>query len=363
MPASEWTESDIQALKAQEAKDLAIDLLKELQEKERGPISPGEVQLRELEYELKLKEAERSDQQALRQHEVRIKELELEMERERARTADTNRKADDVREQFGLLVERVRETEESLGISLERANREHHLKLEQLEAQHQTKRAEWEERLAEMTRQRDELAHEIQQLSEVHESAQDLGKLREAVEQSRLEYEQQQRGLEEELSTLQFEKTKRLTETRRSQELELAKLQTEQEKAVLKLDEETAEKILSSLGKKSVTNQQWDEVHARLKEAEQRASEQHSTDRDRFRNEFLRQYNITTDEPLDVTELYYKHRALAEENERSKARIDKLEADLSRTRQHIEKEPQRIATTVEAARTQVQNIVEPAGKR
>ena len=37
-----WTESDIQGLKAQEAKDLAIEFLQKLQAKDKGPISPGE---------------------------------------------------------------------------------------------------------------------------------------------------------------------------------------------------------------------------------------------------------------------------------------------------------------------------------
>ena len=46
------TNNQINALKAQEAKDLAIDLQQQLLTKEKAPISAGEVQLRELEYEL-----------------------------------------------------------------------------------------------------------------------------------------------------------------------------------------------------------------------------------------------------------------------------------------------------------------------
>jgi hypothetical protein len=66
------TESTIQALKAQEAKDLAIEFLHKLDAKARGPISPGELQLHELEYEVERqrKELDKTDSEVrrMRQH-------------------------------------------------------------------------------------------------------------------------------------------------------------------------------------------------------------------------------------------------------------------------------------------------------
>ena len=72
-----WTEGDIQALKAHEAKNLAVELLQKLQAKDKTPISAGEVQLKELQYSLQLKEAEAEDNRQSEEHERRIKELEL----------------------------------------------------------------------------------------------------------------------------------------------------------------------------------------------------------------------------------------------------------------------------------------------
>ena len=194
-------------------------------------------------------------------------------------------------------------------------------------------------------------------------SAEDLSELREAIQQSRGEFEQQRRSLEEELSTLEFEKTKRLTETRRSQELDLAKLQSEHEKEVLRLDRDAAEKILAGLDLRAVASTRWEELESELTAARDKMSTQATVDEARIREELRHEYNITTEQPLDVTDLFYQHRAISKELEDYRDRLEKCEAEMSRARKHIECEPQRIATAVEAARTQIQNIVEPAGKR
>ena len=80
-----WTESDIQALKAQEAKDLAVELLHKLDAKQKGPISAGEVQIKELDFELRLREAEGEDRRCREAHERQIKELELQIQQEKTR--------------------------------------------------------------------------------------------------------------------------------------------------------------------------------------------------------------------------------------------------------------------------------------
>ena len=130
----EWTESEIQSLKAQEAKDLAVELLHQLEAKEQGPISPAEVQIRELDFELRLREAEQEDRRRHEMHERQIKELELQIEQERTKCAAAENQADQVRASFASVIQRVEEADQSLSIQLDRATREHNLKLEQLEA-------------------------------------------------------------------------------------------------------------------------------------------------------------------------------------------------------------------------------------
>ena len=67
-----WTESDIQGLKAQEAKDLAVEFLRLVEAKEQGLISPGEVKLKELEFALQLRQAEADDQRRREEIPTRI---------------------------------------------------------------------------------------------------------------------------------------------------------------------------------------------------------------------------------------------------------------------------------------------------
>jgi hypothetical protein len=81
------------------------------------------------------------------------------------------------------------------------------------------------------------------------------------------------------------------------------------------------------------------------------------------RDEFRREFNITRDESLDVTDLFYREQAARSEVEQLRGQADKLDAEVRRMRQHIEQEPQRIAAAVEAAKTSVQNFIEQGGKR
>ena len=92
------SESYIQGLKAQEAKDLCSELLQKLRDKERAPISPGELQ---------------------------IKELELQIEQQRSRQAEAESCAEQVRQEHARVVEQVESAQEALSIQFERATREH----------------------------------------------------------------------------------------------------------------------------------------------------------------------------------------------------------------------------------------------
>ncbi len=359
----EWTESEIQSLKAQEAKDLAVELLHQLEAKEQGPISPAEVQIRELDFELRLREAEQEDRRRHETHERQIKELELQIEQERTRCAAAENQADQVRASFASVIQRVEEANQSLSIQLDRATREHNLKLEQLEASYAARQEEISGVLAELEQQRDRLRDEINALTDLQVDAQGVGQLREEIERRKKESLNEHAQLEEQLAAAEFEKTKRIGETKRAQELALAQLQAQHQKDILHANQEAADSILKSLEKVAVRKSDWDLMNQELKATRSRTEQEEAEIRGEAREAFRREYNITQTETVDVTELFYREQAARSEVERLRAQVDKLDAEIRRMREHIEQEPQRIATAVEAARTQVQNYIEQGSKR
>lgn len=100
-----------------------------------------------------------------------------------------------------------------------------------------------------------------------------------------------------------------------------------------------------------------------LESLREQLKQQDEVNAEKQREQFRREYNITTAEPIDVSALYYQHLAARGEIERLTLQIQKLEKSMDSARQHIEGEPQRIAAAVEAARTPIHNIVESATKR
>lgn len=131
----------------------------------------------------------------------------------------------------------------------------------------------------------------------------------------------------------------------------------------LQLDRQAAEKILASLDMIAVEKAQWEQHHAEISQRDERTEQEAAAIREKAREEVLRQYNITAAEVMDVTDLYYRHQALSREAESLRAQVNKLDTELQRMREHIEHEPQRIATAVEAAKVQIQNTIEQSGKR
>lgn len=363
MSYQDWTEADIQALKAQEAKDLAIELLHELDVKEAGPISPGEVQLRELEYELKVKQAEIEDSKSQREHETHLRELEIELEKERSKAAESHTQADRIREELRQLIDRVRHSEESLSITLERATREHRLKMEQLDHEFATRRSELEAEQESKVNECTDLEKKIAELTEMESIANDLSTVRQAVHSKQEELDRKAESLEEEISKLEFARKRRVADVTQGQELELARLRHEHEKQTLALDRQVAEKLLNGLGLKAIEPSKLDELTAEIERLKNNASSLREVNEAEIRERVRREYNITVDEPVDVTELYYRCRSQEDQLERLREQVGKLENELGAARTHIQGEPQRIAAAVEAARTPIQNIVEPAGKR
>lgn len=358
-----WTEAEIQALKAQEAKDLAVELLQKLQAKDKAPISAGEVQLKELQYSLQLKEAEADDNRQREEHERKIKELELEIERERASFAQATRHADEVRASHAALLEKVRTSEESLSTLLERATREHNLKVERLESDFAAKAEDLGHQLEKMEEQKAALQQEIAELTDLREMAEDVSRLREEIESRKKNSQHELAQLDEEFEAAAYEKTKRIKELKRQQELDLAQLETQHRKEVMQENRKAAEEILEKLNMVAVASDEWTRFQTSAQEARDRDEAELTRIRTEAQSELRKQYNITAPEVIDVTDLYYSHQAATREADALRAQVEKLESEIKRMREHIEREPQRIAAAVEAAKVPVQNVIEQSGKR
>jgi hypothetical protein len=359
--AMQWTEQEIQALKAQEAKDLAVRLWHQLHAKAQGPLSPAEVQVQELQYELRLKEAECEDRRQQEAHLERVRDLELQIEREKARHAEALRRAEEVRGEHARLLDRVHEAEESLSMQLQRSTREHRRKIEQLEAEFTARSDACEQEIGNLREQRERLRQEIAELTGLREVAETVDRLCAEVESRRAAREKDQRHYEEEDAAARFEKTRAINRTKREQELELASLEAAHRKHVLELNRAAAEEILQGIGMVAVDRGQWDA----LREASQRRQElddqQLAQLRQQAQDELRRAYNITSAEAFDVTQLYYQHQSALAEVGALRAQVEKLEAEIRRMREHVENEPQRIAAAVEAAKVHVQNTIEQRG--
>lgn len=358
-----WTEAEIQALKAQEAKDLAVEFLEMLEAKERGPISPGEVQLKELDFNLRLREAEIADRRQREAHEKSIKELELQIEQEKTRAAEAEKMANEIRQSHARVIERVAEATESLSTQLERATRTHNLKLEQLTASYVAKEGELSRQLQEREQARNALRDEISELTDLRGEALEVGRLREEIERRKKETRREHADVEEQVAAAEFEKSKRIRDTERKLELELAQLDAQHQKDVLLRNRKAAEEILAAIEMMAVGKAEWDELSQRLAGEKARSDGEVQKIRAESRDEFRREFNITRADPIDVTDLFYREQAARTESERLRVQLDKLDAEIRRMHQHIEREPERIAAAVEAAKTPVQNYIEQSGKR
>jgi hypothetical protein len=358
-----YSESEVQGLKAQEAKDYCLELMQLLTAKEGGPISPGEVQLQELQFELQLKEAEADDNRRREEHLERMKQLELEIEREKAEWATADKLADERRQRYAQVIQQVAESQEKLSVQLDRATREHNVKLQLMQAEHDSRRETLNAELQELTLRRDELVAEIGKLAELSSAAEDVDRLRAEIEEKHVAAARRQKQLDEEIEAAAFEKEKELKRLRREQELELAELRSEHRKSLLDTQSEALDAMLKSLGFTKI-------APAELKQLQQQAAEQRALGEQEIESiraaaisEFKQQFNVSSTEPLDVTDLFYREKALQEENRAYAQQVQKLETEVARMRTHIESESTRVAKAIEAARTNIQNNIEPGVKR
>lgn len=358
-----WTENEIQGLKSQEAKDLAIELLLQLQEKDRAPISPGEVQLRELQYELKLKEAEAEDNRGREAHQLQVKQLELQIEQEKARLAEAESRAEAVRAEHAALFDQVCTAEESLSMKLERAKREHNLRMEQLQDKYDAQKEQQRNDIERQEQRKAQLMEDIAALTDIHESAEEVGRLRSEIESRKKTNQQKLQQLDEQFESSEYEKTKRIKELQRQQDLELTQLEAAHKKQLLQENRKAADAILASLGMVAIESERWESLQQQEQAAQQLEESRIAAVRQEAQEELKKEYNITNSKVIDVTDLFYRHQAVSREQEALCRQVEKLEDEIQRMRQHIEQEPQRIAASVEAAKVHVQNTIEQSGQR
>ena len=304
-----WTEADIQALKAQEAKDLAVDLLRQLEAKERAPITAGQVQLKELQFTLRLKEAEAEDNRLREAHSQRIKELELDIEREKSKQAEAISHADQLRQEHARLVAQVQEMQESLSVQLERATREQKVQIESLHAEYGCRKAELDAELAQLEDQKTERLETIAELTELGDIAGDVAALREEIESRTATQQRELARLDEAFEAAEFEKKKGINQIKRNQEIELAELEAEHRKQVTARNLDAAHTILEAANMIAVSKADWESIQARDTENQRQDETGLAEARRKAEEELKRSYNITTSEVFDVTELFYREKA------------------------------------------------------
>ncbi len=358
-----YNESEIQTLKAQEAKDLCVELLRKLEARASGPISAGEVQLQELQYELEIKQAEAEDNRQRESHLERIKELELEIERERGEFARAQKKSEEVRQRQVQVIEQVAQSQEKLSVALDRATREHQVKLQMMQAEHDSKREALNRELAELTERRDAFLEHLKKLGDLGNAVDDVERLQAEIEQKRFDALRQQKELADQMEETAFEKDKELKRINREHDLALAELQASHRKMMLDVKIEAADGLLKQLGYTRIDPTELEQLKQRAADTEIRSDQEIARIRQSAIDQFRKQFSINVDEPLDVTELFYHERALAEENRAYEQQIAKLETEIARMRSHIENESNRVAKAIEAARTNIQNNIEPGVKR
>ncbi len=358
-----YSESDVQALKAQEAKDYCIELMRLLAAREGGPISPGEVQLQELQYELDLKEAEAADNRAREAHLERVKELELAIESERAECAKAIQAADQRREKYAAVIGQVAQSQEKMSVQLDRATREHNVKLQMMQSEHDAKRDALNSELQVLNERKAALIEEIGKLVDLNSAAEDVQRLRLEIEEKRVAAAREQKLLNEEIEVAAFEKERELKRVRREQELALAELDAVHRKQLLDAQTDALDAMLKSLGYARISPTELEQLKKNAAENRGLLEQESQEIRNAAIEQVKRQFNINTAEPLDVTDLFYREKALQDDNAAYQKQLQKLETEIARMRTHIESESSRVAQAIEAARTHIQNNIEPGVKR
>ena len=215
----------------------------------------------------------------------------------------------------------------------------------------------------ELEEQRDKLREEIASLSQLKETATEIKTLRDDIESSLSDNQRELVKLEEQFKSVEFEKLQKINAVRRQQEVEVSELETQHKKDVMQSNQQAARDILVKIGMMPVKKKDWEKMKKDLDERQQRSDEEAAELRSQARESFLKEFNITSQDSMDVTALFYNKQALDTEVQTLRGSTEKLESEIKRMREHIEQEPSRISAAVEAAKVNVSNNIEQGGKR
>lgn len=357
-----YTEAEVQGLKAQDAKNYCIDLMHQMKAKELGPISPGEVQLKELEFELQLKAAETADSRLREEHLERIKTLELKIQEERAAVEQQTRAAEERQAEYASVIQQVADSQEKLSIQLDRATREHAVKIQIMKSEYESTSADLQRKIDSLQSEKDQLLEKISSLAEIEVNAIEIVQLKDKLVEKKSNLIREEKLLDEEIESAVYEKQKALIQIQREQEIELVELKTQHRKSLLDANQDTLNSLLAHLELESIRPNEFEKLKREASENRQLEEQEiHRIEHDAVAD-FKRKFNINFSETMDMTELFYREKATAEENQTLEATVKKLESDLSRAREHMEKESERVAKAIEAARTHIENKIESGAK-
>lgn len=357
-----YTEAEVQGLKAQDAKNYCIDLMHQLKAKESGPISPGEVQLKELEFELQLKAAEAADSRLREEHLERIKALELKIEQERAAVEKQINAAEEKQAEYASVIQQVADSQEKLSVQLDRATKEHAVKIQMMKSEYEATSTELQREIDSLQSEKDQLLEKISTLAEIEVDAIEIVQLKDKLVEKKSNLIREEKSLDEEIESAVYEKQKTLKQIQREQEIELAELKTRHRKLLLDANQDTLNSLLAHLELESIRPIEIEKLKSEASEYRQLEEQEIHRIEHEAVADFKRNFNINFSEPIDVTELFYREKAVAEENQTLEATVKKLESELSRSRAHMEKESERVAKAIEAARTHIENKIESGAK-
>jgi len=143
----------------------------------------------------------------------------------------------------------------------------------------------------------------------------------------------------------------------------LVELQAMHRKQLLEAKLETLDAMLKQLGFTKIIPSELEVLKQQALANQTRSEQELETIRQSAINEFKRTFNLNADEPIDVTDLFYREKALHDDNQAYRQQIEKLESEIARMRTHIESESSRVAKAIEAARINIQNNIESGAKR
>lgn len=260
------------------------------------------------------------------------------------------------------MIAQVSQSQEKLSIQLERATREHAVKMQLMQSEYETLKQQLNDEINELTTQRTTLRDEITQLSELQGLAEEISGIRQDLEQQREGLEREQKQLQQQVEAANFEKQRELTARQREQEVELAELAAKHRKAVLELNKGALKELLETVGMEQIDPSELESLRARAEEQQTRTENEVQEIREEAIEQLKRKFSISSSEPLNVTELFYTSRSLQEECAQQEKQIEKLESEIARMRAHVESESARVAKAIEAARPNIENKIESGAK-